>query len=173
MAQIALKVFTGLLIGDIPTLITTISGTAGSIINTLNYISGYSETEPGVKDVLDNLLKMDLEFTVMVISELINEQKNNHHNLNNSVRTTLEGVSLTLNKIHAELEKIQDAVGSHNSKWFSSLRKFKWDGNMQTIENYKDILKNRYTILFELLKIYKGDDKKLKDKSKSKNKNEK
>lgn len=151
MTTTVLKLFTGFIIGDLSILIPTITSSANSIITTINNISNLKTNTQNIKDIITKLQNIDLEFTITIISQFIEEQKNK--NLNVSITKTLEGVSLTLIKINEQLDEFYNLINVHNKKWFSSYRTFECNNNIEILDNYNKILKNRYKILFELLKI--------------------
>lgn len=139
------------IVGSIGTdvLIATVTTTTTSIINMIGYLT--TNTQPGINDILNIIKKVDLEFTVNIIEQLVKEQEGKE--LSQSIKKALLGVNEILKHINTELDLIKQAIDYHHTKYFNYWRGFVWNGNISTIQNYNDILKNRYSILFELLKI--------------------
>jgi len=130
-------------------LIGTVTTTTTSIINMIGYLT--TNTQPGINDILNTIKKIDLEFTVNIIEQLVKEQEGKM--LCDSIKKALLGVNEVLGWIHKELDSIKQAIEYHHTKYFNNWRIFVWNGNISIIQTYNDILKNRYSILFELLKI--------------------
>lgn len=131
-------------------IINTITTTTSSIGSVIKYL--VTSGQPGIGDLTNILIGIDLEFTISIIHQLVKEQENKQ--LNESVKHALVGVSEILEKINKELDSIKKAVEYHNSKYMSIWRSFSWDGNIIILKSHNEILKHRYNLLFELLKIY-------------------
>ena len=142
-SSVVTTVGTNLIIGTMATTTTSI----GSVIKYL-----VTSNQPGMNEIINVLTMTDLEYTVNVIQQVIREQECKQ--LHESIIKALMGVGEILNKINGELESIKYAMDYHQTKYFSSWRSFTWNGNLETIKQHNNILKHRYTILFELLKIY-------------------
>lgn len=157
MANIILPLMVGSKLAGLTTNIgtdialRTLATTASSVTGLISYLTEKSKS-PGANDIANTLVALDLEFTVSVIENVINELNTN--DLNNPLNKALEGVSEILLLIHKELNTIKDAIEYHNLKYFKNWRSFSWSGNMEKIKQYNDILKSRYTMLLDLLKIY-------------------
>ena len=134
---------TNLIIGTITTTTTSI----GSVIKYL-----VTNNHPGMDEIINVLTTTDLEYTVTVIQQVIREQE--CKKIHESIIKALIGVGEILNKIDDELESIKIAMEYHKTKYFAAWRSFSWNGNLETLKQHNNILKHRYTILFELLKIY-------------------
>lgn len=131
-------------------IIGTITTTTSSIGSMIKYLT--TNKQPGICDVTNILCEIDLEFTIDIIQQLVKEQDDKP--LNESVKHALLGVSEILEKINKELDSIKQAIDYHNTKYFNGWRSFSWSGNTALLKNHNDILKHRYSLLFELLKIY-------------------
>lgn len=130
-------------------IISTIKATTTSISNVIKYITSEST---GTNDHIIKFLKdSDLYFTVTTIQEFINEQVITDHK---SVTNALHGVSDILTIINDDFQSIKDEFEKHKKGYFSSYRTFTWSKNVNVLETHNNILKHRYDILFELLKIY-------------------
>jgi hypothetical protein len=140
------------IVGSVGTniIVGTITTTTSSIGRILSYLT--TSSKPGLKDIVSLLGTIDLEFTIGIIDQVVREQ--NDKPLHESIKKALLGVNEILNKIHKELETIQIAIDNHQQKYFSSWRSFEWDGNIENLKCHNDILKNRYDMLVNLLKIY-------------------
>jgi len=132
-------------------IIRTINGTTTSIYNTLKSITVSSE--PNVKEYVDKISSIDLKFTISVMHELIKEQQAEKE-LPESIKMSLIGVNDILLEIDSELMAIYDAIKNHKNKYFSSWRTFSCKYNIEQIVYLNDTLNNRYSMLFNLLKIY-------------------
>lgn len=130
-------------------LIKTVTNTTSSIVSMTGYLM--TSSQPGINEIVSTLKKIDLEFTVGIIEELVKEQEGK--DLEDSVKKAMLGVNETLSLIHQELDSMKQAIEYHNTKYFSGWRSFSWTGNINNIKDHNEILKNRYTILFDLLKI--------------------
>lgn len=131
-------------------VINTVTTTTSSICNMIKYLS--TSNQPGINDIIFTLNRIDLEFTVGIIDQLVKEQTGK--DLNDSVKKALIGVNEILSLIHGELDSIKKAIEYHKSKYFSEWRSFSWEGNIDSLKQHNSILKNRYQMLLELLKIY-------------------
>lgn len=131
-------------------IIGTITTTTSSICNMIKYVT--LSNHSGINEIVDIVVSIDLEFTVNIIEELVKEQQDKE--VHESVRKALYGLSEILDLIHSELDSIKKAIELHNDKYFNSWRGFSWNGSIETIKKHNLILKHRYSILFELLKIY-------------------
>lgn len=131
-------------------IIGTITSTTSSICGVIKYMT--LSTNTCINNITDALTSIDLEFTVNIIEELVKEQQDKE--LPESVRKALFGLSEILELIHQELHSIKKSIDLHNVKYLNGWRSFCWEGNIETIIKHNTILKHRYNILFELLKIY-------------------
>lgn len=131
-------------------IIGTITTTTSSIGNTIRYLT--TSSQPGINEILDSLKSSDLEFTVNIIEQLVKELNDIH--FSESIKKALIGVNQILDLIHMELDSVKKAIELHNNKYFNTLRSFYWNGSIENIRKHNIILKHRYTILFELLKIH-------------------
>ena len=130
-------------------LIKTVTSTSSSIVSMTSYLM--TSSQPGINEIVSTLKKIDLEFTVGIIEELVKEQDGKE--LEESIKKAMIGVNETLSLIHQELDSMKQAIEYHNTKYFNGWRGFSWTGNVNNIKDHNEILKNRYMILFELLKI--------------------
>jgi hypothetical protein len=131
-------------------VINTISTTTTSIGCMIKYLT--TSNQPGIDEIINTLNNTDLDFTIIIIDHLVKEQSGK--NLNESVKMALIGVNEILELIHKELDTIKKAIEYHKTKYFNTWRGFSWSGNLNLIKQHNDILKNRYQMLLELLKIY-------------------
>jgi len=132
-------------------IVGTITTTTSSIISVVKYLA--TNNQPGINEIVTALNNIDLEFTISIIEQLVKEQE--HKELSESIHQALTGLHKILELIHEELNTIKIAIENHNSKYFTNWRSFSWTGNLDSIKKYNEIFKHRYSILFELLKIYK------------------
>ena len=131
--------------------IKTLTTTTSSIGSIISYLA--TNTKPGASDIMNTLTSLDLEFTIGIIEDVVKDY--DAKDLNNvAINKALSGVHEILELIHKELNIIKGAIEYHNSKYFSGWRSFTWSGNLEAIKQYSVTLKNRYSMLFELLKIY-------------------
>jgi len=130
-------------------IIKTLTTTISSISNMIKYL--YKDKFE-INEIINILTLIDLEYTVIIIDQLIKEQDINK--LNESLKKSLVGVTEILIKIDNELNSIKKAIEYHNTKYFKSWRKFYWNGNLEILKQHNTILVHRYNILFKLLKIY-------------------
>lgn len=133
-------------------IISSINATVSSISNIIKYIS--HESNNTNEHITKFLQVTDLQFTITTIQEFINEQKVD--NTHNSIVTALHGVSEILTAIHDNLQSIQAEYEQHKQKYFVSYRTFVWSRDISILECNNNILKHRYELLFELLKIYRS-----------------
>lgn len=131
-------------------VIKTLTTTTSSIGSVISYLT--TNTKPGANDITNTLAELDLEFTVNVIESVINDYKEKE--LSDSLKKIILGVNEILELIHKELNAIKDAIEYHNSKYLNGWRSFSWNGNMDNIKKQNQVLKNRYQMLLDLLKIY-------------------
>lgn len=128
-------------------VMTTFSKTISSIKYAIAYIKSTDN------DVNDLLIQTDLCFTVSIIEDLVKEQKTGA--LHMSVKEALIGVNEILERIRECLDSVKSELNNYERGYFRSWSKFKWSGDINRLELYDKLLKHRYGILFELLKIYK------------------
>jgi DNA-binding transcriptional MerR regulator len=131
-------------------LVKTISSTTSSICSAVTQLTSYDQ--PYIKEVLNELTEIDLEFSTSVIKELVDERKDKDTNA--SIKQALWGVNETLEKINNELQELKEAIDDHNQKYFSGWRIFNNKKVIVRIRELKKILNSRYSILIDLLKIY-------------------
>lgn len=127
-----------------------INCTSKSIMRISQRMNNYSGSY--ACNIIDEVVRMDLEHSVSVISELANEIK--EKDMPNSVKKALLGVNFTLEKIHSELNKLKNKLDNHQQKYFSKWRTIDCTENLNQIHYYKNLLDNRYHLLIDLLKIY-------------------
>lgn len=130
--------------------VRTLTTTASSVTSLISYLS--TNSKQGTSDITNTLISLDLEFTITIIENIIKELNGEH--LNEPINKALAGVNEILFQIHKELNMIKEAIEYHNSKYFKNWRSFSWQSNTDAIKQYNTILKNRYTMLLDLLKIY-------------------
>jgi hypothetical protein len=131
-------------------IMSTIKATTSSISNIIGYITNDSSKD--MTHITKFLREIDLQFTIVTMQSFIIEQ--NTENIPMSVSNALEGVNDILKLINDDLQSIKNEYENHRNKYFSSYRNFTWSGNMNEVKCHNDILKHRYDILFELLKVY-------------------
>ena len=131
-------------------VIKTLTTTTSSIGSAISYLT--TNTKPGANDITNTLTELDLEFTVNIIGSVIKEYEEKE--LSTSIKKVILGVNEVLESIHKELNVIKDAIEYHNSKYLKSWRSFSWNGNMDNIKKHNEVLKSRYQMLLDLLKIY-------------------
>jgi len=136
-------------------VMSTIRATTSSITTVLRYI--ISESSNNSEHIKHFLTQSDLNFTITTIQAFINEQ--NINDSQKAIATALEGVSEILTTIHDDLQSIRTECEYHKTRYFSSYRSFTWSKNIETLESHNNILKHRYNLLFELLKIQKFSNK--------------
>ena len=130
-------------------VIKTVTCTTNSIGSILGHIM--TMDQPSVAEVKHELEKIDLEFTIEVLEELINEQKGRTDC--DSIKKAIDGVNQILINMENELKTIKEAIIKHNNKFLSYYRTFYCKKNIDTIKKYNTLLKKRYGILIDLLKI--------------------
>ena len=130
-------------------IISTITTTTSSIGGMIKYLT--TSSQPGTNEILDIIIACDLEFTVLIIEQLVKEL--NDTCFSESIKKALIGVEQILGSIHRELDNVKKAIETHNTKYLNGWRSFCWNGNIENIRKHNIILRHRYTILFELLKI--------------------
>ena len=131
-------------------VIRTLTTTTSSIGSVISYLA--TNNRPGATDITNTLLELDLEFTVNVIDSVVKEYEDKE--LTTAIKKVILGVNEVLEGIHCELNAIKKAIEYHNSKYFNGWRSFSWNGNMDNIKKHNQVLKNRYQMLLDLLKIY-------------------
>lgn len=132
-------------------IINTITTTTSSICSIIKSVIIYDI--PGIEKVTQILKDTDLEFTINIIEELVKEQ--NGKNLNDSIKKALFGVNEILELIHGELTSIKKAIDYHNSLYLNSWRSFYYDySKLDLMKQNEKILKHRYQMFLDLLKIY-------------------
>ena len=134
-------------------VIKTLTSTTSSIGSVISYLT--TNTKPGASDISNMISSLDLEFTVTIIECVIKEYAETERNkeLAPAIQKAILGVNEILECINKELNAIKEAMEYHNSKYLKNWRSFSWNGNTETIKKYNEILKNRYQMLLELLKI--------------------
>lgn len=130
-------------------LVGTVTTTASSIGSLIKYLT--TNTSPGINDILAFLTSIDLEFTIGIVEQVVNEL--DKQNINESIHKVIIGVNEILSLIHQELASVKLAIEDHNAKYFNGWRSFKWTGNLDNIKKHNEIFKHRYGLLFELVKI--------------------
>jgi hypothetical protein len=131
-------------------VIRTLTTTTSSIGSVISYLT--TNNRPCANDITNTLTELDLEFTVNVIDSVVNEYEDKE--LSSAIKKVILGVNDILESIHKELNAIKDAIEYHNSKYFKGWRSFSWTGNMGNIKKHNQVLKSRYQMLLDLLKIY-------------------
>jgi hypothetical protein len=132
-------------------VLSTISNTTYSMGQMISYFT--TNNQYGIDKVVDTLNDIDLEFTIVIIDELIKELSNKE--LTNSVKKAIIGVNEILEIIHKELDNIKLAIEYHKTKFFCNWRALSYDHQcFNLIKKHNNILKHRYQILIELLTIY-------------------
>ncbi|CAH6421835.1 Hypothetical protein KVN_LOCUS523 [uncultured virus] len=133
-------------------IITTVTTTTNSIIGLLKHITAIDQ--PRVREITESLNKIDLEYNIQVIEQLVIEQKEKQLPL--SLKMALFGVNEILEKIHLELKIIKDAIDYHSTKYFSKWRSFDCSLNIEFIKSNKLLLDNRYEKLMDFLTLHKN-----------------
>lgn len=132
-------------------IMSTIRATTSSISGIINHIA--FEHDNNIEQIQTFLKDSDMHFTVTTIQAFIHEQ--NITDSHKSITNALSGVSEILTLIHDSLQSIKNEYDNHKQKYFSSYRTFTWSHSIKVLEGHNNILKHRYNLLFELLKIYK------------------
>lgn len=131
-------------------IISTITRSTKGICSVLTYFA--TSNHSGIKEIINQLDQTDLEFYISIIEQVVNEQEGKE--LPVSVKKALIGVNDILTLIHKELDEIKKSLEYHETKYFNTWRSFSLQYNIETIKKHNDLLKNRYSVLIELLKIY-------------------
>lgn len=139
-------------------IIRTITKSTVAIGNLLNYITinnqenQTNQTNQNYITKISNAIQnMDMVFTINIIEQVVKEQENK--TLPESIKKALIGVNDILETINKNLNCIKKSIEHHNTKYFSSWRSFECECDIDTIKNNNEILKQRYFILMELIKI--------------------
>jgi hypothetical protein len=140
----------------IETIITMISTSTTSITNIFSYITRLDNNKNNynLTTIKQDIINLDLEFIISVISQLIKEQTLN--NSKESIKHALIGVNNILLEINRELLIIKESIDYHYKKYFSSMRSLDCNISMNLLKQHKLILSSRYKILSNLLQIYKN-----------------
>jgi hypothetical protein len=141
-----------------------------SIVSVLSNLSKY-DSNSNIKEIHLEIKKMDLEFILNVIHQLINDLSDNDlnntpqqdiqqqthgfalslHGYTNTIKIVLHGINDVITKIDNELQIFKNECDNYNNKYFSSWRSFNYDIK-PLIEHHK-LLLSRYNILISLLQI--------------------
>ena len=130
-------------------LINSLTKTADTMCCSMKRIAVVNH--PCVVEIRCKLEKMDLIFFTNIIQRLVSEYKGKE--VSNALKEALYGVNEILENINNELTTITDAIDKHSQKYFSQWRYFDCNCNIDTIVEHEKILKKRYEILIDLLKI--------------------
>jgi len=134
---------------SIETVVAMITASTRSI----NTIIGTIVSNNNINFIKQDLVDLDLDFLVSVISQLVKEQEND--NPRESVKYSLISLNNILLEINKELLIMKESVDYHNKKFFSSWRSLDCSININLLKQHKIILNSRYKILSNLLQIYK------------------
>lgn len=132
-------------------MINSLTSTINSICSIMGHITSYDL--PYVHQINQQLVKMDLVYTVSVVEELVKERSKDKE-ITCSVKKALLGVHDILEKIHKELDEINKSIQYHSTKYFCNWRGFDSSCSINSLEKHKDILDKRYRILIDLLTVY-------------------
>lgn len=132
-------------------IINTLTSTTTSICKIISSLTSYNQ--PNIRQIINELNSIDIEYTVKVIEQLVIEQDNKK--TTDSIKIALIGVNEVLEQIHNELKMIQEAINKHLAKYFNYWRPFDCSYILDMIRKHKELLDNRYKILINLLQIYK------------------
>ena len=127
----------------------TIKRTSDSICSVCRYLTNYDE--PYAYDVVKELKKIDLEFTVSVLQKFVEENKEKEYD--DSIKEALLKINDILQVICSQLNDIKESIDNHEAKYFYKWRSLDCKSNIQAIKNNKKILDNRYQILMDFLKV--------------------
>lgn len=130
------------------TITKTVGSTIKSFVSLISYISSYTDHE----HVFKELSKLDLEYKISIIDELVKDCCNMDNLI---VNKAIIGLNDILHNINKELQAIDELIRNHNKKYFSSWRDFNCDSYISSIKHHAVILTNRYKILIDLLALYK------------------
>jgi len=133
-------------------ILKTLSATSESIISITTYI--LDSKHSCINEIKQKINIMDLQFTITIIKQIIQEQNNNFDNLQESVKKAILGVNYVLKKIEKELKEIIKNLEYHETLYFNQWRNLDCDNNINEITNLNKILMKRYNLLIDLLKIY-------------------
>lgn len=126
----------------------SVNSTIRSFFSLINYIG--SNTNHAT--VFHELFKLDLEYKISIIDELVKDCSNMENQL---INKAILGLNNVLRNINKELQQIDELIRNHEKKYFSSWRDFNCDNLISTIKHHSEILANRYKMLIELLALYK------------------
>lgn len=130
-------------------IFSTIQTATNSILSILN-----SKTSIKSKyDPVNYLEETDIRHKIAVLNMLINEY--NNVKLTNSISLALSGLSEILNRISNELYHINGEMVKYNNRYISYIYSPNFDGNIEKIKKYIDILNIRYSLVLDLLKLHK------------------
>lgn len=127
----------------------TIKKTSDSICCVCRYLMNYDE--PYAYDVVHELKKLDLEFTVSVLQKFIEENKEIEYA--DSIKESLLKINDILQIICKQLNEIKESVDYHETKYLYKWRSLNCKSNICGVKKNVKILENRYCILMDFLKI--------------------
>lgn len=129
-----------------------ISKTVGSTVNTFYNFINYISSETNHAKIFHELFKLDLEYRISIIDELVKDSCNIDNIL---IHKAILGLNEILNNINKELQQIDEMIRMHNKKYFSNWRDFNCDELVHSVKHHSDVLNKRYKMLIELLALYK------------------
>lgn len=147
-------------------LTTLITTTISSLtLKTGEKISSiYNHKNP---DVTAFLRKLDIEAKLKIIEALMIQifRETNPgdsisvtsklENANDPVRISLYYLSIIINDIHIDLERISMKIVYHNGKWLNKWRTFNVKGDLEVLETNCHILDERYKNLIQICLVSK------------------
>ena len=138
-------------------ILKTINITSDTIIKLTQEIVGKKEIK--YKEVKERIEKIDINFKISIIKEILKEQeeesKGKENEMKESKKRCILGITKIMLEIEEELKKIIKSIKEHEELYFNEWRGFKCKGDIKKIEKKMRILESRYKTMIEIIKIYK------------------
>ena len=134
-----------------PAMMKSITGITSNIITLLGFIN---MNQPRC-DITKVLRKYDLEKTIILLHKII-EEIPKYYEITESIMISLKNVEEIIEQIEKELKIIQEKIIYNSSLYFfSNLRVYSFQENIDSIEIGSEILERRKENLFRTISIFK------------------
>jgi len=107
------------------------------------------------QEVTNNLEEIDIMNQLQIVDALMNDIDKNKNIVNNytSIEVALKQLHEIVNKVHQELNTINEIIKYNESIWFPRFRAIDYNKNIQELKIHKKIMDGRLNLLIKLMQI--------------------
>lgn len=133
-------------------ILKSLSYTMNGVLKSISYVTEYDQ--PSVKEVVKELVNIDLEHKIKLIQILVTElEQLKEHFKSETIDFALQSLTEQMQLIQNDLNDIKDAIDNHGKKYFADWRCLSCGSMINSIAKKKAVLDSRYEELIGLLML--------------------